>query len=89
MALYKSLMSILEFVHTTTEEEGASSELGLAEMLHSRIVNEHINPSVGMSATKLGTAREVARASGVLIRGRIHRQSGERLSGICDSASEH
>lgn len=45
-------MSFLEFVHTTAKEEGAFSELSLAEMLHSRIVNDQINPSVGMSARR-------------------------------------
>lgn len=45
-------MSILEFVHETTQEKGVSSELSIAEMLYSRIVNDQINPSVGMSARR-------------------------------------
>lgn len=51
-------MSILEFVDPTTREEEASSELNLAEMLHSRIVNDqsicrHVSSAVPSSALRV------------------------------------
>lgn len=89
-------MSILGFVHATPQEEGASSGLSLAEVLHPRIVNDqfivrHVSsavPSLALRICRVG-CDVTWRASAVLIRGRIHRQSDERLSGICDTALEH
>lgn len=50
-------MSILEFVHATPQEEGASTYLSLAEMLHPRIVSDqsifrHVSSSVPGSALR-------------------------------------
>lgn len=71
-------MGILEFVHATTQEDKVSSELSLAEMLQSRIVNDqsicrHVSSAVPSLALRVKWRELAASSSAGVFIGRAMR----------------